>query len=144
MKSVLYPICNEILNRCEFGSSGKVPDKTFIEAIRYLQQNFTSEGLTLTSTATALGIHSVYLSRLFAKNSGMSFTKYVNLMRCTHAAERIRNERDLSLSQIAYESGFGSIRSFNREFINHFVVTPKEYRNNLKKQDFDIETKLKP
>ena len=127
-RAVLYPLCEEILKRCEFDATGKAPDKTFIEAVKYIQQNFTSEAVTLTETAKALGIHSVYLSRLFTKESGMSFTKYVNLMRCTHAAERIRNERDLNLSQIAYESGFGSIRSFNRAFIECFGLTPKQYR----------------
>ncbi len=127
-RAALYPLCGEMLRSCDFVPSGRTPDKTFIEAVRYIQQNFTSDAVTLTETAKALGIHSVYLSRLFMKNSGMSFTKYVNLIRCAYAAERIRREKEMTLSEIAYDSGFGSIRSFNREFLRCFGVTPKEYR----------------
>ncbi len=131
-KAMLYPLCSEMLKECKFTRSGRAPDKTFIEAVKYIQENFTSDSTTLTETAKALGIHSVYLSRLFAKNSGMSFTKYVNLIRIAHAAERIRREKETTLSEIAYDSGFGSIRSFNREFLSHLGVTPKEYRQNSK------------
>lgn len=127
-KAVLYPLCFEILSKCEFGESGKIPDKIFIEAIKYIQQNFEVGDVTLKATAKALGVHNVYLSRIFSQNADLSFTAYVNLIRCTSAAEKIRREPEMSLSEIAFDCGFGSIRSFNREFLDTFKITPKEYR----------------
>ena len=66
---------------------------------------------------------------MFTKNCEMSFTRYVNLLRCTYAAERIRGEKERTLSEIAYEVGFGSIRNFNRAFFSCFGMTPKDYRH---------------
>ena len=129
IKAAVYPLCREILNNCEFSSEGRAPDATFVEAVRYIQQHFETEDVTLTATARALNIHRVHLSRLFTKNCDMSFTQYVNLLRCTCAAQRIRGEKDKTLGEIAYESGFGSIRNFNRAFLSCFGMTPKEYRS---------------
>lgn len=127
-KAVLYPLCFEILSKCEFCENRKMPDKIFIEAVKYILQNYESGNVTLSETATALGVHSVYLSRIFSQNADISFTTYVNLIRCTAAAEKIRKEPELNLSEVAFSCGFGSIRSFNRVFLNNFGITPNEYR----------------
>jgi AraC-like DNA-binding protein len=37
-------------------------------------------------------------------------------------------QKDISISDVAYESGFGSIRNFNRIFKTHFGITPREYQ----------------
>ena len=134
-KAVLYPLCLDILAKCEFCESGKVPDKIFIEAIKYIQQNYESNNVTLKATAKALGVHNVYLSRVFSQNADISFTAYVNLIRCTAAAEKIRKDAEATLSEIAFSCGFGSIRSFNREFLSTFGITPKEYRNRYRKEN---------
>ena len=128
IKAALYPLCRDIRNNCEFSSAGRALDKTFVEAVRYVQQQLETGAVTLTATAKALNIHSVYLSRLFTQNCGMSFTGYVNLLRCTYAAEKIRGEKGRTFSEIAYEVGFGSIRNFNRTFLSCFGMTPKDYR----------------
>ena len=37
---------------------------------------------------------------------------------------------DISITTCAYESGFTSLRSFNRVFKNYYQVTPAEYKRN--------------
>ena len=44
VKAVLYPMCREVRNNCEFSSAGRAPDKIFVEAVRYVQQQFETGG----------------------------------------------------------------------------------------------------
>jgi len=128
IKAVLYPLLSDIIYKCEFASGGRAPDKTFIEAVKYIQQNYTLSQISLTSVAKSLGVHSVYLSRIFTQNANMSFSSYVNLIRCNYVAEQLCRDNESTLSEIALNSGFGSIHSFNRVFMEVFNMTPKEYR----------------
>lgn len=128
IKAALYPILSDLLYKCKFVSGGKIIDKTFIEAVKYIHQNYMYSEISLTSAAKALGVHSVYLSRIFTKNADMSFTSYVNLIRCNCVAQQLCKDSDSSFSELALNSGFGSIRSFNRVFHEIFNMTPKEYR----------------
>ena len=50
-----------------------------------------------------------------------------NISDCVYVAELITNTA-MSLTEIAYESGFGSVRSFNRAFRGLYGITPGEYR----------------
>lgn len=128
-RGVLYPLCSEIADQCRFEVGDYQNEETFIRAERYIIANIT-ERITLKSTAAALGINPSYLSRIFHKGKGVEFWEYVNILRCSHAARMLTSARfsALSISDIAYECGFDSIRTFNRVFKEHFGVTPSAMR----------------
>lgn len=132
-KSVLYPLCMTVYSKCEFLDGGRVLNDVFIAAVSHIARNFKDEGLSLTSTAKAIAVHSVYLSRLFAQNAEVSFCKYLAMTRCIYAANLLLNEPDKTISEVALSCGFGSIRSFNRQFFDLFKTTPTEYKNQSKK-----------
>ena len=59
----------------------------------------------------------------------MSFNDYVNTYRFNTASEMLITT-DASITEIAYESGFQSIRSFNNTFKKLSGLSPSEYRKN--------------
>ena len=128
-ENVLYPFCRLVLNECQFCNAEK-EFTLFSKALKYMAEHY-NEGITLDSTAKSMGVHFVHLSRIFKNNSEYSFTQYLNLMKFSHAEYLLKNS-DKSVADIAYESGFGSIRNFNRLFLRIADVTPTEYRNNIK------------
>ena len=125
-KSILYPICNEITEKCIFKASAQKMYSTFFKIIDYTVKNF-KEDISLESTARIFGLNHKYLSRMFKASSGMCFSDYLNGLRCTHALNIISNpiNREKNLSEIAFESGFGSIRNFNR-------ITPIQAKTGIK------------
>ncbi len=127
-KAVLYPLCREVLNSCAFEEGKREVDSIFIEAVKYIIDNFKNEELTLNRVATAIGVHHVYLSRVFGRNAGMNFKSYLALLRCNSAAQALKKDKNRTVSEIAFDSGFGSIRSFNRQFSEIFGVSPIKYR----------------
>ena len=91
----------------------------------YLSNNFKNE-LTLESVAKEFGFNPSYLSRSFRETFGISFIKYLNMLRLREAVILLQSGK-MSVTECVYESGFGSMRSFYRVFHDEFGCTPKEY-----------------
>ena len=128
IRSVLYPLLKSILDACDFAPSERKYDKALIlDAVRHISRHFLSGDVSLSATATALGVHRVYLSRTFHESCGIPFTKYVNTMRASYAARLLREKPERPVSEVAYDAGFGSIRNFNREFKALYGITPAEF-----------------
>ena len=79
------------------------------------------------SIAESVGLSKYYFSRLFGQRMGRSYNTYTALMR-VNAARRMMVQTRLSMEQIVERCGFGSQRSFNRQFIRLTGMTPRQYR----------------
>ena len=69
-----------------------------------------------------------YLSQLFNKELGYSFSDYVNHFRVEESKRLLEAEPLASIQEIAERSGFHSISTFRRAFIKQTGVIPSEYR----------------
>lgn len=129
--AVIAPLCYDIVCGCEI-KERKIPfDENAYRILEYINENFRND-LTLDTVARAVGIHPVTVSKIFTKQTGTGFSYYLQYVRCTYAAKLIK-VKNLTLSEIAYESGFGCIRSFNRAFLNVYGITPTEYKKQIQK-----------
>ncbi|MCW3787095.1 AraC family transcriptional regulator [Plebeiibacterium sediminum] len=64
-----------------------------------------------------LGTNRTHLSNAINLNSGKNFNKFVNDYRIEFAKQYMRENKNNSLKEdVAYKSGFGSIRTFERNF----------------------------
>jgi len=92
----------------------------------YLIDHYKEE-IGLSSLAKHLNVSMYYVSHIFSSQFNVGFTHYLNHLRLNHAISLLHN-RDLSVLEIALESGFGSQRTFNRVFYNSYQISPREYR----------------
>ncbi len=65
--------------------------------------------------------------RFFKERTGKTLTGFLSQVRIHHACQLLQ-ETDLSVSQIAYQSGFQNLSYFNRAFKKFRGETPKEFR----------------
>ena len=100
---------------------------TIMRTILYLQQNFR-QPLTLNQAAAATGTSPNYLSALFSKQLRISFHTLLNAMRLNHALDMLRHSA-LPVTEICYDCGFSSLRTFNRVFMDSFGMTPRQLRS---------------
>lgn len=98
--------------------------------LNYLSVNLDTP-LSLTQTAKAFGISKNTLSNIFTKELHTTYLTYVNNLRLDHA-RRLLKKTTLSVSAIAFESGFQSERSFYRIFREQMHCTPRQYRERKK------------
>ena len=96
-------------------------------ALIYITQNFKDSNLSLETMAEDLQINVNQLSKLFAQKIGIKYNDYLNMFRIRYAQQQMKST-ELNITEIAYESGFDSIRTFNRVFKNVNGMTPGEYR----------------
>lgn len=95
----------------------------------YVQKNF-SEKITLDDVSNVASMSSISFNRFIKKRTGKTFVNYLNDIRIGYAA-RWLVEKDLSISEIAFKSGFNNIANFNRNFKAIKKCTPSEYREDF-------------
>jgi AraC family transcriptional regulator, regulatory protein of adaptative response / DNA-3-methyladenine glycosylase II len=79
---------------------------------------------TEATLAARLGISARQLRRPFTAHLGVTPDGLARSAR-THFARRLLDDTDLSITQIAFASGFGSVRQFNRAIQDVFRETPR-------------------
>lgn len=100
-------------------------------AADYISQNFRKR-LTLSDAAQALGYDYYYFSKAFHSLFGVGFNDYLNTFRFNAAAEALLTSND-SITEIALDSGFQSVRSFNEIFQKKAGMSPSQYRKSCRK-----------
>ncbi|UOB16741.1 helix-turn-helix domain-containing protein [Abyssalbus ytuae] len=92
----------------------------------YVHDNFQNK-ISLSQAAELVNMSTVSFNRFIKKRTGKTFIDYVNDVRIGFAA-RWLIEKDLSISEIAYKSGFNNIANFNRIFKKNKGCTPSKFR----------------
>ncbi|MDD2320938.1 MAG: helix-turn-helix domain-containing protein [Geobacteraceae bacterium] len=95
-------------------------------AILYIKANYTNP-LSLSRVAREASMSISCFERHLKKQTGMTFTEFVNAQRVAKAKEMIRKE-NFSMMQIALVCGFGNQSHFNRVFRKVAGTTPRGYR----------------
>lgn len=72
--------------------------------------------------------------RFFERSTGKSLFFYLKEVRIGYACKLLQ-ETNLSIADICYQSGFNNLAHFNNQFKEICVVTPGQYRKNLKALD---------
>ncbi|QJD87130.1 response regulator transcription factor [Cohnella herbarum] len=99
-----------------------------VEAIRrYIEQSYMNE-LSLTLLADRFHLNATYLSELFKKQTGTTFSDYLTQVRIGKAAELLRDPQ-MRLSDIAELVGFANASYLSSVFKKHYGVSPNDYRN---------------
>lgn len=126
-KGLLYSFCGQFDKTAEYITKHKYQDNILYKIFAFVEDNFNNEcSLELLSEKT--GYNYSYISRFFKQTVGISFKKYLIHYRLSHACYLLENS-DSSILNCALESGFDSIRTFNRNFKLQYGITPEEYRN---------------
>lgn len=96
------------------------------DLLRYVDENISQE-LSMKELALKYNLDLFYLSKLFNGIVGMPFKSYLNLIRTINAEEKLSNTTT-SMTEIAFECGFNTVRNFNRVFKSIKKITPSEFR----------------
>jgi AraC-like DNA-binding protein len=106
-------------------------DIRILKAVEFIENNFRSNiGVVDIAASASLGV--VRLRTLFQQATGMSPGAYLLRFRLLFAARRLARY-DVSVAEIAAESGFSSPAYFSSAFRHAFNCSPCEFRNFIRK-----------
>ncbi len=107
-------------------------DTLLVKAIDYVKENQAKE-LKMSAVAKALGYSASHFSYAINKTAGFGFNTLVAMIRIETAKQLLR-ETDKTILEIILECGFGSERSFYRQFKEMTGESPLKYRSERSKQ----------
>jgi two-component system response regulator YesN len=96
------------------------------EILKLIHESY-ADTLTLKWLGERFNIHPVYLGQLFHKETGSSFTDYVNRYRIEKAKELLR-ENTLKVHEIARKVGYWETGYFYRQFRKYTGLSPTEFK----------------
>lgn len=102
---------------------------TVIRIIEYCSSHF-KENISLTTVAKELHLSRSTVSHVFSSKLSLNFCDYINSLRLNEAVKLLKN-KDYSVTEISFLSGFTTIRTFNRAFIKRYGVTPTQYKKTM-------------
>lgn len=125
LKGCLYLMMQQYLSHVTLRER-TASQTTMLPAVFAYMHTHYREHITLADAAASCGYSPHYLSRIFSEAVGMDFRRFINRLRLDHAC-MLLNETDLPISAIAEESGFGSIRTFNRAYAEVYHDVPHRH-----------------
>ncbi len=111
--------------------ASNVVDKEFVQKIMdIIEKNLGNENFNSETLAELLFVSRSQLNRKLQGVTGQGPGEFIRGYKLKRAAQMILENR-LSITQIAYEVGFGSPAQFTRSFKKYFNCLPSEFSNNL-------------
>ena len=95
--------------------------------LNYISENY-KRPISLDEIAGVAYLQTEYFCRFFKQHMGITFLRYLNEVRISHAG-RILMNTDKSISEVMQESGFTNQTIFNRLFKEIYGMTPRQARN---------------
>ena len=88
-----------------------------------------------------------FVSRTINKIANVNFRAYINSYRARYAAALILREPRMKMSEVASQSGYNSIPTFNSSFKDEFNMRPSEYWSYARKHpelSFPMRREVRP
>lgn len=111
--------------------------------LKYIEEHYR-EKISLEDVAREVFMAPASFSRYFSREMGISFVNYVNNVRIEYAVQELLAS-ETSISDIAWDNGFGSVSQFNKIFRKKYKMSPREYKEKWKEGSIseENETSLK-
>lgn len=126
IKGTFYNVCALFDKEATYQRISSDRQTLLFKILSYIEKNFQSD-CSLGALTSSVGYNAEYVSRFFKKKMNISYNQYINIRRLNHAAHLLRNSNETTIN-CALESGYTSLRTFNRNFKLYYGITPNEYR----------------
>jgi AraC-like DNA-binding protein len=112
---------NKIINEAEGKRLNNIYQFLLTEFKRPISLNEVSAKANLTPNS---------FCRYFKNQTGKNYSTFINELRIGNASKLLKN-KDISISDICFGSGFKNLSNFNRQFKSITGISPKDFRKKI-------------
>src|SRR6266850_4516636 len=98
-----------------------------VQRVMEIVKNSLADRLPERAMARIVNLSCARLRQLFKKETGLSPFQYVKRLRMKRAADLLRRSF-LSVKEVSFQSGWGDLSHFVRDFKKRYGLTPSEFR----------------
>ena len=120
-------LCGILFEHTEFEKRNEQNTSTTKNILIYCNEHF-SEPITIEDVAQNLFMSRSHISHVFKDKLNSTFSQYITNRRIELACRLLNSSSD-TITDIAFSTGFNSVRTFNRIFTKNIGCPPREYRN---------------
>jgi two-component system response regulator YesN len=125
LERVCHDYVSDILDFCVTEKENQ--DYKPIRLIKQYVREHYAQSIGLEDMARLVHFNPVYVSAVFKKETGMSFTGYLTEIRLKEAKKLLKTT-SFNIAEIARIVGYNDVRYFSRLFIKSVGIKPVEYR----------------
>lgn len=97
------------------------------DVIDIIHKNYQNPNLSVDTLADDIGLSASHMQSVFKSTTGISIARYLRHLRLEKTTELL-TQTDISINDIASQTGFGNVNYFYATFKKHYSMTPNEYR----------------
>ena len=105
-------------------------DERVTRIVDYIKANYFEQNITPQTFADIVFLSPSRLASLFKKQTGSSLSKYLLWTRLRQAIYLTLSDKDKSLTDIAYDTGFYDLPQLNKYMYEMFGMPPKALKHN--------------
>ena len=121
---LLFGGYERFLERIESEDKEKSYSTRVIKVIRFIRQNYEKD-ISVGDAAQLLGLNGEYLNKLFKKETGESFSRYLTQIRMEKAKELLESGQ-FNVSEVSARTGYKSSQYFSITFRRYMGYSPSE------------------
>lgn len=121
----------ELLNVQDYAIEVNQQENERISQVYHFVREHFQRTISLEEIAATVNMTVPAFCRYFKKQSGKTFTQFVNEFRIVHAC-KLLSESSISITEVAFESGFSNFSHFNKVFRKITGKNPSAYRKEFK------------
>lgn len=122
----LINFCRWVFDYIEHKYESHPVHNAFLVAKRFIEDNYSDEGITLGAVASVVGFNEKYFSSRFSQEFGQSFISYLTELRI-HKAKELMEKTNMKVYEISEAVGYSSVEHFTRVFKKKVGVSPAAY-----------------
>jgi YesN/AraC family two-component response regulator len=129
-------VCKLLSKFCSTSNKSSNYSASYPDVIKNILTSLTKPehlGKTINDMVTHLGYSPIYISRLFKKHVGITFSEYLKDIRISNTAYYLENT-NYSLQQICNLVGLDNLSYLNKIFKQKYGTTPIKYRKMAHKE----------
>ena len=128
-------IINENPNdyRKRYKENNKLSKNIYSSIINYIYNN-SSSNISINEVSDMFSTSPIQINKNLKILIGKTFNEFINYVRINKAAKLILST-DESITNIAFEVGYNTVKTFYRNFIKIKNITPREFKNTIKIDD---------